>query len=72
MGRIRKDVARKGALPEVDPKIQKERQRIAEHLVRALREASYECSLLSPHSDRGADMPGCPFRPGADIARLMP
>ena len=41
MGRIRKDVARKGALPEVDPKIQKERQRIAERLVRALREAGY-------------------------------
>ena len=41
MGRIRKDVARKGALPEVDPKIQEERQRIAERLVRALREAGY-------------------------------
>ena len=41
MGRIRKDVARKGALPEVDPKIQEERQRLAERLVRALREAGY-------------------------------
>ena len=41
MGRIGKDVARKGALPEVDPKIQEERQRIVEHLVRILREAGY-------------------------------
>ena len=41
MGRIRKEAARKGALPEVDPKIQEERQRIAEHLVRILREAGY-------------------------------
>ena len=32
MGRIRKEAARKGALPEVDPKIQEERERIAEHL----------------------------------------
>jgi hypothetical protein len=45
MGRIRKEAARKGALPEVDPKIQEERQRIAEHLVRILREAGYRCSL---------------------------
>ena len=45
MGRIGKDVARKGALPEVDPKIQEERQRIAEHLVSVLREAGYGCSL---------------------------
>ena len=47
MGRIRKEAARKGALPEVDPKIQEERQRIAEHLVRIriLREAGYGCSL---------------------------
>ncbi len=41
MGRIRKEAAREGALPEVDPKIQEERQRLAERLVRALREAGY-------------------------------
>ena len=45
MGRIRKAAARKAALPEVDQKIQEERQRIAEHLVRILREAGYGCSL---------------------------
>ena len=45
MGRIRKTVPRKARPPEVDPKIQKERQRIAEHLVRILREAGYGCSL---------------------------
>ena len=45
VGRIRKEAARKGALPELDPKIQEERQRIAEHLVRILREAGYGCSL---------------------------
>ena len=45
MGRIRKEAAREGALPEVDPKIQEERQRIAEHLVRMLRDAGYDCSL---------------------------
>ena len=41
MGGIRKDAARKAARREVDPKIQEERQRIAERLVRALREAGY-------------------------------
>ncbi len=45
MGRIRKTAASKAALPKVDPKIQEERLRIAEHLVRALREAGYQCSL---------------------------
>ena len=45
MGRIRKTVPRKARPPEVDPKIQEERQRIAEHLVRILREAGYRCSL---------------------------
>ena len=42
MGRIRKTAAGKADPAEVDRKIQEERQRIAEHLVRALREASYE------------------------------
>ena len=45
MGRIRKEAAREAALPEVDDKIQEERQRIAEHLVRELRKADYGCSL---------------------------
>ena len=45
MGRIRKTVPRKARPPKVDPKIQKERQRIAEHLVSVLREAGYGCSL---------------------------
>ena len=40
MGRIRKTVPRKARPLEVDPKIQKERQRIADHLVRVLREAA--------------------------------
>ena len=45
MGRIRKEAARKDALPGVDDKIQEERQRIAQDIARALREAGYECSL---------------------------
>ena len=45
MGRIRKKAAREAALPEVDDKIQEERQRIAEHLVRILQEEGYGCSL---------------------------
>ena len=45
MGRIRKEAAREDALPEVDDKIQEERQRIAEHIVRVLREAEYSCEL---------------------------
>ena len=45
MGGIRKDAARKAARREVDPKIQEKRQRIAEHLVRMLRDAGYDCSL---------------------------
>ena len=45
MGRIRKTVPRKADPPRVDPIIQEERQRIAEHLVREFRKAGYECSL---------------------------
>jgi hypothetical protein len=45
MGRIRKEAAREAALPEADHKIQAERQRIAEHLVRILQEEGYGCSL---------------------------
>ena len=45
MGRIRKTVPRKAGPPEFDPKIQVERQRIAQDIARALREAGYECSL---------------------------
>jgi hypothetical protein len=44
MGRIRK-TASKADPAEVDPKIQEERQRIAERLVRELRKAGYVCSL---------------------------
>jgi hypothetical protein len=43
--RIRgKAVAGKASPPDVDQKIQEERQRIAEDIARALREAGYECS----------------------------
>jgi hypothetical protein len=45
MERIRKEAARKDALLGGDDKIQKERQRIAEQLVRELRKADYVCSL---------------------------
>ena len=45
MGRIRKTTAGKADPPEVDPKIQEERQRIAQDIARALREAGYECCL---------------------------
>jgi hypothetical protein len=45
MGLIRKAAARKPALLEVDQKIQEERQRIAEHLVRKLQEVGFDCSL---------------------------
>ena len=45
MGRIRKTATRKADPPELDPKIEEERQRIAEDIARALREAGYECSL---------------------------
>ena len=45
MERIRKEAAREDALPEVDDKIQEERQRIAEHLVRKLQEVGFDCSL---------------------------
>ena len=45
MRRIRgKAVAGKASPPDVDQKIQEERQRIAEDIARALREAGYECS----------------------------
>ena len=50
MGRIREAAAHKGEPPEVDPKIQEERQRIAEHLVRALGEAGY-VSLGGQHCE---------------------
>ena len=45
MGRIRKTVPRKAGPPEFDAKIQVERQRIAQDIARALREAGYECCL---------------------------
>ena len=45
MERIRKEAAREAALPETDQKLQEERQRIAEHLVRILQEKGYGCSL---------------------------
>ena len=45
MGRVRKGAARKAALPKVDQKIQEERQRIAEHIVRELQKAGYDCAL---------------------------
>jgi hypothetical protein len=45
MGRIRKKAAREAALPEVDHKIQEDRQRIAELLVRKLEEVGFDCSL---------------------------
>ena len=44
MGRIRK-TADKADPPEVDLKIQEEKQRIAQDIARALREAGYECCL---------------------------
>ena len=46
MGRIRKTVPRK-AVRIVDPKIQEQRQRIAEDIARALRKAGYACSVDS-------------------------
>ena len=45
MARIRKTATRKADPPELDPKIEEERQRIAQDIARALREAGYECSL---------------------------
>ena len=45
MARIRKTATSKADPPELDPKIEEERQRIAEDIVRALREAGYECCL---------------------------
>ena len=44
MGRIRKTVGNADP-PEVDLKIQEEKQRIAQDIARALREAGYECCL---------------------------
>ena len=45
MRRIRKTVAHKADPPELDPKIEEERQRIAQDIARALREAGYERCL---------------------------
>ena len=45
MGRIWKTAASKADPPELDPKIQEERMRLAEDIARALREAGYECCL---------------------------
>jgi len=45
MGYIRKSATGKADPPELDPKIEEERQRIAQDIARALREAGYECSL---------------------------
>ena len=45
MRRIRGKAVPRKAVPPIDPKIQEERQRIAEDIARALREAGYECSL---------------------------
>ena len=42
---LRKEAARKDALLGVDEKIQEERLRIAEHIVRELRKADFDCSL---------------------------
>ena len=47
MERIREAAAHKSKPPEVDQKLQEERQRIAEHLVRALEKAGY--SLEGSH-----------------------
>ena len=44
MRRIRGKAVPRKAVPPIDPKIQEERQRIAEDIARALREADYECS----------------------------
>ena len=45
MGRIWKTAASKADPPELDPKIEEERQRIAQEIARALQEAGYECCL---------------------------
>ena len=45
MGYFRKGAVRQAAPPELDPKIEEERQRIAEDIARALREAGYQCCL---------------------------
>ena len=45
MARIRKTATRKADPPELDPKIEEERQRIAQEIARALQEAGYECCL---------------------------
>jgi hypothetical protein len=52
MARIRKTATSKAKPPELDPKIEEERQRIAENIVRALREAGYECSLGDDNTAR--------------------
>ena len=45
MGYIQKTVTSKADPPELDPKIEEERQRIAQDIARALREAGYQCCL---------------------------
>ena len=45
MDRIRKAGAHKSNPPEVDQKLQEERQRIAERLIRSLEKAGYQFSL---------------------------
>ena len=45
MARIRKTATSKAKPPELDPKIEEERQRIAQDIAPALREAGYESSL---------------------------
>lgn len=45
MGQIRKTVAHKTDPPEVDQNNQEKRLGIADNIVRALREAGFECSL---------------------------
>ena len=45
MRRIRGKAVPRKAVPPIDSKIQAERLRIAQHIVRALREASYQCCL---------------------------
>ena len=52
MARIRKTATSKAKPPELDPKIEEERQRIAQDIARALREAGYECSLGDDNTAR--------------------
>ena len=52
MARIRKTATSKANPPELDPKIEEERQRIAQDIARALREAGYECCLAEDSTAR--------------------